>query len=101
MLWMLLTKWGFPKIRDTLLGVPIIRIIVFWGLYWGSLILGELPNSSGMAMAVVSLGKFASGHTGFRPTTTASLEPPSFTSCTSCLTRLGHESPTRPAVRGL
>ena len=25
--------WGFPKIRDTLLGVPIIRTIVFWGLY--------------------------------------------------------------------
>ena len=25
----------FPRIRDTLLGVPIIRIIVFGGLYWG------------------------------------------------------------------
>ena len=25
----------------TFLGVPIIRIIVFWGLYWGSLILGN------------------------------------------------------------
>ena len=33
--------WGFPKIRGTFLGVPIIRIIVFWGLYWGSLILGN------------------------------------------------------------
>ena len=33
--------WGFPKIRGTLLGVPVIRIIVFWGLYWGSLILGN------------------------------------------------------------
>ena len=32
---------GLPKIRDTILGVPIIRIIVFWGLYWGSLILGN------------------------------------------------------------
>ena len=28
-------KWGFPKIRGTILGVPRIRIIVFWGLYWG------------------------------------------------------------------
>ena len=28
--------WGFPKIRGTLLGVPIIRTIVFGGLYWGS-----------------------------------------------------------------
>ena len=30
--------WGFPKIRGTILGVPIIRTIVFWALYWGSLI---------------------------------------------------------------
>ena len=28
-------KWGFPKIRGTFLGVPIIRIIVVGGLYWG------------------------------------------------------------------
>ena len=33
--------WGFPKIRGTVLGVPIIRIIVFWSRYWGSLILGN------------------------------------------------------------
>ena len=33
--------WEFPKIRGTLLGVPILRIIVFWGLYWGPLILGN------------------------------------------------------------
>ena len=26
---------GFPKIRGTFLGVPIIRIITdYWGLYW-------------------------------------------------------------------
>ena len=31
--------WGFPKIRGTILGVPITRTIVFWGLYWGPLIL--------------------------------------------------------------
>ena len=36
-----LSIWGFPKIRGTLLGVPIVRIIVFRGLYWGSLILGN------------------------------------------------------------
>ena len=29
--------WGFPKIRATLWGGLIIRIIVFWGLYWGPL----------------------------------------------------------------
>ena len=29
--------WGFPRIRGTIMGVPIIRIIVFGGLYWGPL----------------------------------------------------------------
>ena len=46
--------WGFPKIRGTFLGVPIIRTIVFWSLYWGTLILGNyhlwslegMPSSS-------------------------------------------------------
>ena len=33
--------WGFPKIRGTILGVPTIRTIVFWGLYWGPTILGN------------------------------------------------------------
>ena len=32
---------GFPKIRGTFLGVPIMRFIVFWGLYWGPPILGN------------------------------------------------------------
>ena len=32
---------NFPKTRGTLLGVPIIRIIVCWGLYWGPPILGK------------------------------------------------------------
>ena len=27
--------WGFPKLRDTLLEIPVIRIIVCGGLYWG------------------------------------------------------------------
>ena len=27
---------GFPKDRDTFLGVPIIRNIVFWVLHWGA-----------------------------------------------------------------
>ena len=34
---------GFPKIRGNLLGVPIIRTTVFWGLYWGSPYFGRLP----------------------------------------------------------
>ena len=33
--------WEFPKIRGTILGVPILRIILFWGLYWGPPILGN------------------------------------------------------------
>ena len=36
-----LFKWGFPKIRGTILGVPIIRTIVFGGLYWGPPFLGN------------------------------------------------------------
>ena len=34
---------GFPQIKGTVLGVPIIWTIVFWGLYlyWGPLILGN------------------------------------------------------------
>ena len=35
------STWGFPKFRGTILGVPIIRTIVYWGLYWGTLILGN------------------------------------------------------------
>ena len=34
-------KWGFPKIRGTILGVPLIRAIVYWGLYLGPPILGN------------------------------------------------------------
>ena len=32
---------GFPKLG--VWGVPIIRSIVFWGLYWGPAILGNYP----------------------------------------------------------
>ena len=35
------STWDFPKIRGTILGVPIIRTIVYWGLYWGPLFLGN------------------------------------------------------------
>ena len=37
---------GFPKLGGTILGVPIIRTIVLWGLYWGSLILGNYQIKS-------------------------------------------------------
>ena len=33
--------WGFPKIRGTFLMVPIIRTIVYWGLYWGTPYFGD------------------------------------------------------------
>ena len=39
---------GFPKMRGTLLGVPIIRTIVFWDLYWGPRILGNCPLWTGL-----------------------------------------------------
>ena len=35
--------WGFPKIRGTLLGVPIIRINSILGSILGSPYLGKLP----------------------------------------------------------
>ena len=37
---------GFPQIRGTILGVPIIRTIVYWGLYWGPPILGNYQFKS-------------------------------------------------------
>ena len=43
-------KWGFPKIMGTFLGVPIIRIIVYWGLYWGPPILGNYQMSKTICM---------------------------------------------------
>ena len=33
--------WVVPKIRGTFLGAPPIRTMVFGGLYWGPLILGN------------------------------------------------------------
>ena len=49
--------WEFPKIGGTLLGVPIIRTIVFWGLYWGPLILGNyhMLSNLGLSMEVRKL----------------------------------------------
>ena len=34
--------------RGTFLGVPIIRIIVCWSLYWGTLILGNYHFRAGV-----------------------------------------------------
>ena len=33
--------WGFPKLGGCHIGVPIIRTIVYWGLFWGPPILGN------------------------------------------------------------
>ena len=35
---------GFPVSRDTLRRFSMIRTKVLWGLYFGSLALGQLPN---------------------------------------------------------
>ena len=34
----------FPKLEVPFLGVPIIRIVVCWGLDWGPPILGNFVN---------------------------------------------------------
>ena len=46
----------FPIIRGTLLGVPITRIIVFWGLYWGPLVLGNCHFLPQVAEGLLGLG---------------------------------------------
>ena len=45
--------WGIPKIRGTFLRVPITRMIVFWGLYWGPTI-SRRPLSTVMSTAVIN-----------------------------------------------
>ena len=51
--------WGFPTIRGTILGVPLIRARVFGGIYWGPLILGNyhvsLSSFPGLARVSYSL----------------------------------------------
>ena len=37
--------WEFPKIRGTFLGVPIIRITIYWGSILGSPYFGKLPHN--------------------------------------------------------
>ena len=44
---------GFPKIRGTILAVPIIRIIVFGGSILGPPILGNCHMGLGLSWAIV------------------------------------------------
>ena len=46
---------GFPKIGGTFSGVPIIRILVFGGLYWGPSIYGNYHIGPYIGMVGVSL----------------------------------------------
>ena len=34
-------KWGLSKLGVPFWGVPTIKIVVLWGVYWGLLILGN------------------------------------------------------------
>ena len=59
--------WGFPRIRGTILmlGVPIIRIIVFWGPYWGPPVYGNyhvLSTPAGRAPGCCPRLHAVSGH---------------------------------------
>ena len=51
-----MTIRGSPKIRGNFLGVPIIRTIVFWGLYWGPPILGKYHKVRGVQVKCFSTG---------------------------------------------
>ena len=42
----------FPKIRGTFLGIPIIRIIVFWDLDWDPPIWGNYHVSSATSFII-------------------------------------------------
>ena len=35
--------------RGTILGIPIVRTIIFWGLYWGSPYFGKVPCKGGVS----------------------------------------------------
>ena len=45
--------WYFPKIRGTLLGVPIIRLIVFFGVFVGVPLFWETTNCLGAAVKMI------------------------------------------------
>ena len=48
--WTAFRKWEVPKIRGTILGIPIIKTIVFWGLHW------DPPNDGNYQTLVLQLG---------------------------------------------
>ena len=50
---------GVPKIRGTILGVPIIRTVVYWGLYWVPL--WETTISGGLFMRDANTWRFKEG----------------------------------------
>ena len=49
---------GFPKIGRTFLGVPIIRIAIFWGLYWGPHYFGTLYIGIASKSFLGCIGRF-------------------------------------------
>ena len=56
--------WRFPKLGVLFWGVPILRIIVFWGLYWGPLILGNYHFRWVYARMILVRGVVSSGDSG-------------------------------------
>ena len=34
-------KSRFPNIRGTIWGIPIVRTIIFWGLYWAHVVISQ------------------------------------------------------------
>ena len=61
--------WGFPIIRGTILGIPIIRTIVYWGLYgvalfWKTTTSSKRPISSeNRTILIGSLRPWVATHT--------------------------------------
>ena len=44
--------WGFPQIRRPFWGVPIVRIVVFSGLYWGPPVYGNYHAEARLVQGV-------------------------------------------------
>ena len=69
---------GYPEIRGTFLGIPSIsrpkRTLVYWGLYWGTLILGNYHMNL-MKKCLYWISSFPTDLQGFDCLRPASLHP--------------------------
>ena len=51
-IYMYMDMWGLPRIRGTILGVPIMEIMTLLNLHWGPLIAGNYHISLGVIQQI-------------------------------------------------